>query len=271
MLALETHGDVTRLRFSTPVSRALGYEVSAYAVRGMLVDTGFPAVARELAGWLDEARLKGVVVTHHHEDHAGNLELISRGALPVAIAPVTLRAVRELGPLDLYRRICWGQPPALATEVTPFVARGLRLIHLPGHSPDHHVVWDEEHGTLFAGDLFIGVKVRIAQDDEVVSEQIRSLRAAIALKPERVFCAHRGPLTNPVETLKAKADWLEEISGEVNRLAFEGHSESAITTMVLGREGTVAYTSRGKLSKRNLVRAVLKPGGGRREPGGGEA
>jgi glyoxylase-like metal-dependent hydrolase (beta-lactamase superfamily II) len=270
MLALEMHGDVTRLRFSTPVSRSFGYEVSAYAVRGMLVDTGFPAVARALAGWLDDARLEGVVITHHHEDHAGNLELIARGGLPVAIAPMTLRAVRALGALDLYRRTCWGQPPELTTEITPFVARGLRLIHLPGHSPDHHVVWDEQHGTLFAGDLFIGVKVRIAQEDEVIAEQIRSLRAAIALSPERVFCAHRGPLADPIQMLKAKADWLEEISGEMERLAGEGRSEREIAQHVLGREALVAYTSWGKLSKRNLVKAVLRSGGGNREAGGGE-
>ena len=258
MLALETHGDVTRLRFSSRVSRALGYEVSAYRVRGMLIDTGFPAVARELAGWLDSASLQGVVITHHHEDHAGNLELIARGGLPIAVAPMTLSAVRELGALDMYRRICWGQPALLTTPIAPFVARGMRLIHLPGHSPDHHVVWDAQTRTLFSGDLFIGVKVRIAQEDEVVAEQIKSLRAAIALAPERVFCAHRGPVANPIATLQAKADWLEEITGEIARLTEQGLSEREITTRVLGREGMVAITSRGKLSKRNLMRSAGK-------------
>ena len=258
MLALEMHGDVTRLRFSTPISRAFGYEVSAYRVRGVLVDAGFPAIARELALWLDEASLDGAVITHHHEDHAGNLELISRGGLPVALAPMTLRSVQDLGLLDMYRRICWGQPPELSTPIIPFVARGLRLIHLPGHSPDHHVVWDEEHGTLFSGDLFIGVKVRIAQEDEVVSQQISSLRAAISLAPERVFCAHRGPVANPVQALRAKADWLEEITGQIGRLTEQGLSEREITKRVLGREGAVAFTSRGKLSKRNLTRSARR-------------
>lgn len=258
MLALEAYGDVTRLRFSTTVSRALGYEVSAYAVRGMLIDTGFPAIAREFAVWLDDSALQGVVITHHHEDHAGNLELVARGGLPVAIAPIALRAVQDLGLLDMYRRVCWGQPPELTTPIAPFVARGLRLIHLPGHSPDHHVIWDEEHGTLFAGDLFIGVKVRIAQEDEVVAQQISSLRAAISLAPERVFCAHRGPVANPVSALKAKADWLEEITGAIDRLTEQGLSEREITRRVLGREGFVAYTSRGKLSKRNLIRSARR-------------
>jgi len=263
MLALESYGDVTRLRFSTAVSRALGYEVSAYAVRGVLIDTGFAAVARELAGWLDGVRVGGVVVTHHHEDHAGNLELIARGGLPVRIADATLNAARTMGPLDLYRRICWGSPPALRSPIKPFEPRGLRLIHLPGHSPDHHVVWDAERATLFAGDLFIGVKVRIAKDDEVISEQVRSLRRAIDLAPERMFCAHKGPVPNPIQALAAKADWLEELIGESTRLHAAGLSDRAIARRLLGPEDSVRFFSRGKLSKEQLARSAR---GGERSP-----
>jgi glyoxylase-like metal-dependent hydrolase (beta-lactamase superfamily II) len=258
MLALERFDDVTRLRFTSPITRALGYEVSAYVTRGVLIDTGFPLIARDLATWLDASRPQGVVLTHHHEDHAGNLELLARGGLPVAAADSTLRAVRALGALGLYRRVCWGSPPSFRTPISRFEADGLRLVPTPGHSTDHHVVWDAERETLFGGDLFLGVKVRVAQEMEAIPTLVKSLRTAIALAPKRFFCAHRGLVDQPLGALRAKADWLEEIKAETERLTREGCSDAVISRRLLGREGFTGFISRGKLSKTNLIRAMRR-------------
>jgi ribonuclease/clavin/mitogillin len=258
MLAIEPYGDVTRLRMSTPITRALGYESSAYFTRGVLVDTGFPAAGLDLARWLDSTTPAGVVLTHHHEDHAGNLELLARGGVPVAAADATLRAVREMGPLGLYRRICWGTPPALRTSVKRFDPEGLRLVPTPGHTPDHHVVWDAERETLFSGDLFLSVKLRLAQDREDVCGIVQSLRTVIALAPKRMFCAHRGLVVDPLGTLRAKADWMEGLIAEAGKLHAAGMSEASITRKLLGREGATIWFSRGKLSKRNLIRSALR-------------
>lgn len=258
MLSLERHDGVTRLRFSTPTSRALGYDSSAYFTRGVLVDTGFPTVAGDLAAWLNGERIRGVVITHHHEDHAGNLELVAARGIPIAAAGSTLAAVRSQGRIGLYRRICWGSPTALRSAVTPFTPEGLQLLPCPGHTPDHHVVWDAEQRTLFAGDLFLGVKVRAAQDTENIPVLARSLRAAIALAPERVFCAHRGLIPDPVGTLRAKADWLDGIIAECIKLRDAGLSEGEITRRLLGREGAVRWLSGGELSKRNLVKSCQR-------------
>jgi glyoxylase-like metal-dependent hydrolase (beta-lactamase superfamily II) len=260
MLAIERFGDVTRLRMSSSVTRALGYEASAYLTRGMLVDTGFPGVAHDFAKWLDGARPTGVLITHQHEDHAGNLELLVRGGVPVAASDATLAALRDAKPLGLYRRVNWGTPPALHSPVVRFDPVGLRLVPTPGHTPDHHVVWDAERETIFSGDLFLSVKMRLAQDSEDVHGIVRSLHAVVALKPKRVFCAHRGPLHDPVNTLRAKADWMEGIIGESRRLAAEGMSVPAITKRLLGRDGFTWVISRGKLSNRNLIRSALRAG-----------
>jgi glyoxylase-like metal-dependent hydrolase (beta-lactamase superfamily II) len=258
MLAIEQYGDVTRLRMSTPVTRALGYEASAYFARGVLVDTGFPAAGLDLAKWLDSNAPSGVVITHHHEDHAGNLELLARGSVPVAAADATLRALHEPETLGLYRKICWGTPPALRSPIRRFDPEGLRLVPTPGHTPDHHVVWDAERETLFSGDLFLSVKLRLAQDTEDLRGIVQSLRTAIALAPKRVFCAHRGLLADPVGSLRAKADWIEGLIAETGKLHATGMSETAVTRRLLGREGTTIWVSRGKLSKLNLIRAALR-------------
>lgn len=256
MLTLEKHGDVTRIIMSTAVSRAIGYSVSAYLVRGVLVDSGFPAVAREVGAFLARTRPHGVVLTHHHEDHAGNVELAARAALPIAMADATWSLLRSLPPMGMYRRVIWGTPPLLASPVVRFASDALRLVPAPGHSADHHVVWDAEQETLFGGDLFLGVKVRMAHPAEDPRLLARSVRTIAALRPRRLFDAHRGLVANPVDALLAKADWLDETIAAIERGISAGKDDRTITREVLGREELAHYVSRGKMSRVNFVRAV---------------
>ncbi|HET7584903.1 MAG TPA: MBL fold metallo-hydrolase [Gemmatimonadaceae bacterium] len=261
MVRSELHDDVTRLVLSSRVSRAFGYDVSVFVTRGILIDTGFRGAAGELAAILDAMRIQGVVLTHHHEDHAGNLSLVAERGLPVAVADDTLAAVRALPPLGAIRRAMWGTPAPLRAAPRPFAPDALRLIPTPGHASDHHVVWDAERETLFAGDLFLGVKVRMAHADEDPRTLARSLRAAAALEPKRMFDAHRGLVTDAAAALRSKADWLEDTIGDIERRLDAGWSERATARAVLGREPLAYYVSLGALSAVNLVRAVRRAGG----------
>ena len=56
MIRTEGHQDVTRLELSSWAGRRLGYTVSVYQVGDLVIDTGFPRVARQLAAWFDTAR-----------------------------------------------------------------------------------------------------------------------------------------------------------------------------------------------------------------------
>lgn len=262
MLRETTHGDVTQLHFSTRASRAMGYAVSAYLTRGVLIDTGFPGVAPELGHWLEGRSLDGAIVTHAHEDHAGNVDLLVRQGVPVQLSRDTEAMVRAPKPIGWYRRICWGVAPALRGPIPPFAHPALTLMPAPGHSRDHHVVWDAERETLFGGDLFIGVKVRLAHPGQDVRGEVRSLKAVLALAPKRFFDAHRGVLESPVEQLRAKIAWMEEMIGEIERLAAAGWDDRAIRSAVLGKEDSTGWISGGDYARINFVRGVL----GRPEP-----
>jgi endoribonuclease LACTB2 len=256
MLEIETLDDVTRVVMSTAITRSAGYTASAFLTRGVMIDLGFPAIWGELEKWIAATRPAGSILTHHHEDHAGNAELAARRALPLAAAPLTFALLRESTPIELHRRILWGTPHRLTTPITPLVPGGLRLIATPGHTPDHHVVWDAERGTLFAGDLFLGVKVRALHRHEDPRRTARSVRAVAALAPERMFDSHRGLVTNPVALLLAKSDWIDTTIAAIERRLAAGWSDRAITRDVLGREDAVYYLSNGALAKINFVRAV---------------
>ncbi|HJU64786.1 MAG TPA: MBL fold metallo-hydrolase, partial [Gemmatimonadaceae bacterium] len=225
---------------------------------GVLVDAGFPGVAPEFGGYLDRARPRGVILTHFHEDHAGNAELVARRGIPIAAASDTVAALRAAEQIGLYRRLIWGNVVPLRADIVPFQPGGLILVHTPGHSADHHVVWDAETGTLFSGDLFLGVKVRVAHPAEDPRLISHSVRAAASLGPRRMFDAHRGLVPNPVGALRAKADWLDETIAAIERRIAEGRPDRAIAREILGREELPHYISLGGLSRINIVRAVRR-------------
>lgn len=257
-VALEPHGDVLRVRLSHWRSRAFGYEVSAYIYRGTLVDTGFPAVADELAAVAFEHGVDGALVTHHHEDHSGGVAALAAQRLPVGMSPATRQLMRELH-VPLYRRAVWGWP-SRSELVAPYVPSGLTLLATPGHSVDHHVIWDAERSTMFGGDLFLGVKVRVAHPGEDPRVHARSLRAVAALHPDRFFDGHRGLVPNASGALIAKAVWIDGIVAAIDDRIHFGWSDRRIASELLGREPLSRWVSIGEYSKKMLVSAVRRGG-----------
>jgi glyoxylase-like metal-dependent hydrolase (beta-lactamase superfamily II) len=260
MLRIERCGDVTRVRMTSWRGRLVGYDVSAYLTRDVIVDTGFPHVAADFARFLDVHTVRGVIVTHWHEDHAGNAAVAAARGLPVAISPPTLAQLggSAAASIRFYRRFVWGIAPPVRATIVPFEDDALRVIHTPGHTSDHHVVWDEERGTLFSGDLFLGVKVRATFPDEHPRQLVGTLRRVAALRPDRMFDAHRGAVPEPTSALLAKADWLDETITHIEAKIDAGWTDRAIRRDVLGRESAVGLISGGEYSKLTMVRAVRR-------------
>ena len=249
---------VTRLGLSNRRGRAVGYGVSAYLMHGVLVDTGFPGAQGEFLAEVRAHAPRGAVVTHWHEDHAGNAPELAAMGLPLRMHEQCESILRRRPSIGHYRRMIWGQPSRLSVPIQAFDASPLRVIASPGHTADHLVVWDAEHRILASGDLFLGVKVRVAHQHESPSVLLTSLHAAAALEPRILLDAHRGVVENATELLRAKIVWMEDTIGEIRSLAAAGCGEREIQRRVLGREAFVGWVSVGEYSKRALVRAVLR-------------
>lgn len=262
MLTIERIGDILRLAMSSWRSRRAGYAVSAWMYRGVLIDTGFPAIGAELARAVDQLRPRAVALTHWHEDHGGNVGMLAARGLPIAAAEPTLATLRSLPPIGLYRRVVWGPLQPLRAQTTPAELPGLELIPAPGHSGDHHVIWDADARVLFAGDLFLGVKVRALHRSEDPRTHAVSLRRIAELRPVLMLDAHRGVVPDPVASLVAKADWIDETIHAIETLAAGGRSVRAIAREVLGPPDLITYVTLGDLSRENFVRAVLGGAGG---------
>ena len=258
MIRVERHVDVTRFEMASIAGRLIGYSASVYLVRGVLVDCGFHSALPHMSALLERERPRGVYLTHHHEDHAGNIECVAKLGIPVAASAETLARLRAPERIRAYRRVTWGSAPPLRSTLQPFDDGDLALVPAPGHSSDHHVVWDTNRGTLFGGDLYLGVKVRIAHPGEDPRVLARTLRRMAALGPERLFDAHRGFVANPAPLLIAKADWTDETIAAIERRIVAGAPDAVIVRELFGGESFPGYVSGGDYSRTNFVRAVRK-------------
>jgi endoribonuclease LACTB2 len=256
MHEIERHGDVTRVRLWSRMGAAAGYDVSVYLTRGVLIDTGFPRAARELRRLVDEVHAQGAIVTHWHEDHAGNAARLAQLGLPLDLADETVAMLRTRPAIRLYRRAVWGRPPEFPSTFERLEHPALRRVPTPGHSEDHHVVWDAERETMFSGDLWLGVRSRVMHEHEEPHRIVESLKRAAALAPRRMFDAHRGPVADPQRAIAARVTYLEDRIGEIERRLREGWTDRAILNEVLDGEESVARFSFGEYARANFVRAV---------------
>lgn len=254
------HADVEGLR----VGRFPGMLTGAcilYRLGDTVIDTGPPNQWRTVRRFLAERQIQRVVVTHHHEDHSGNLASIE---VPEILAPEGgLAALRQGFPLRLYQHIIWGRPRTVRAEPLPAeipLADGGKLIALPapGHSADMTCFLEPERGWLFTGDLYIASKTRYLRQDEDLRDQIDSLRRIQQLDFGTVFCSHRGVLEDGKDALARKLDFLSSLCERVADLRSQGKGIYEVTRLLLGREDMLSWMTGFHFAKRHLIAACFE-------------
>lgn len=276
--AVRAGGDgLTVVRLETATGRLLGQGAWVYLLDGVLVDSGFAHARAALLAALAGRRVDRIVHTHVHEDHVGNDAAVVGLTGAGVLAPAsTLHLLEDPDRLNLlfYERLVWGRPEPFRAarplgEAVETECVRLEVVPAPGHSPDHVVLFEPARRWLFSGDLFLGTKVRSARPFENVADLARSLRTVLALRPSRLFCAHRGVVEEPVPALEAKLRFVEGLRERVGELHAAGVPGSAIADRTLGREALLPWVVTGAdFSRRHLVEACLKPpGAGYLQPG----
>jgi glyoxylase-like metal-dependent hydrolase (beta-lactamase superfamily II) len=98
------------------------------------------------------ARLAGILVTHHHQDHVGSVAALSRRYdLEVRGHALTLARL----PGEWRRGAPLADEDELALGTAPDGSPGwkLRALHTPGHDRGHLAFLESRYGALLAGDL----------------------------------------------------------------------------------------------------------------------
>jgi hydroxyacylglutathione hydrolase len=133
---------------------------------GIAVDPGSPRMRRSLARHLKglgRGDIRGIVATHAHEEHVGNLSwLAEKTGASISVSERTAALLRDPARLPWARRMIIGQPPALTrpyeilgSEIRTIHGR-LQVIPTPGHCDDHIALYDPDEKLLLAGDAFMG-------------------------------------------------------------------------------------------------------------------
>lgn len=262
-----TYGPVEALRAGRyPFS--LNTQAYCYHVGRTLIDTGPPNQWSHVKDFVQEMAsergLDRVVVTHHHEDHAGNAGRIAELLdVPVLAPASSCDLLRDGFSMEVYRKIVWGSP--VPVEATPVpdrlpIADGftLRAIPAPGHADDMVCYQVEEKGWTFTADLFISRRPEYLRFDEHVGALLRSLHRVIQAGATTVFCAHRGVVEDGGKALREKARYLEALCG-VARTQYrrEKRPLKDIREEMLGKEGMLRWISGGDFSKDNLILSCI--------------
>jgi glyoxylase-like metal-dependent hydrolase (beta-lactamase superfamily II) len=265
MIYVEQVGEVTKFRMArTFMGRGL-YYTAAYFVDGLLIDSGCAHTVSEFMNTLGNRHVRFIVNTHSHEDHIaankavqtkfGAQILAHSEALPILADSST----RKLRP---YQIVMWGYPQSstataigeeLETEHHKF-----RVIHTPGHSPDHITLYEPNKGWIFSGDTYVGGKDKALRADYNIWQIIESLRNLASLDSTLLFPGSGTTRDNPREELLKKVHYLEETGQKIKDLHSRGWSRARIRRKLFGPEMSIAYYTLGHFSGKNLVRSYIE-------------
>ncbi len=206
-----------------------------------LVDTGYKNSLSRIFNILSKAgkdpyKIKQIVLTHCHPDHAGSAAAIQQKLnIPIYTHALETPLVEQ----GISGRLPWQRTPGLMNWIiyTAFikhadktnepasikeslfdndelpVAGGLRVIHTPGHSAGHIALLVKSEELLIAGDICGNVAgLQLSTVYENRQEGVRSIKKAADLNFEKAAFGHGKPLMNRAS---------EEMKTHFNPLFFE--------------------------------------------------
>ena len=266
MISVEKIGEVRGFRLARNILGRALYHTAAYWVDGLMVDTGCFYTVAELVSALEDVSVDRIVNTHSHEDHIGaNAALAIRFGAEVFAHPLAIPVLavpRNQKHLNPYQAVMWGYPePSLAAPIPETIETAhhrFKVIHTPGHSPDHICLYEPREGWLFSGDTYIGGKDRALRADYNIWRIMASLKKLSDLDIALIFTGSGNVRKNGSAALKEKIAYLENLGEQALELHREGLNYNTIRRRLFGREMLIAYVTLGHFTAKHLVRSFIE-------------
>ena len=238
--------------------------VYCYLIDGILIDTAHPRIRKELLGALKDYTIDQILLTHHHEDHSGNVEAIMElKNIKSYGSKLCCELMQKPAKVEPARWLTWGQHTA--ADVIPIEHPMIEsehytfdIIDTPGHAPDQISLYVASEGWLFSGDIYLNDYIKMYMRDEVIGDQILSLRKLLTLEVQKMFCCHQPIMINPSQRLRNKLQYLEDFYGNIIRLYQQGMSANQIMKALGYRDQLgLKIMSLGQLSLTNMVKSAI--------------
>lgn len=237
--------------------------VYCYAVGDTLVDTGIACEGRALVSLAASLGIRRAILTHHHEDHAGNARQLALAGVAIEAAARTSAILERGVPIRFYQHVLWGSAPPAAVgalspetlEIGPYEAR---VVPAEGHCADQVAFFVPSEGWLFSGDAFIHERIKVFRRDEDFGAMVATLRRFLELDFDALLCAHGPRLTKGRAAIAAKLEWLLGLEGRVRELHDRGCTPAEITPRLqVPRPAAFQHVTFGDVSTANIVRSIL--------------
>ena len=238
--------------------------VHIYVLDGVIIDTGQSHMRKYVIEQLRNTQPHVVLLTHHHEDHSGNALALGRfHQIEILGHPITAEKMAANRKILPYQRRIWGKSEDVNVKPLGTVIESAHFtllpIHTPGHSKDHMVFLEEKNGWLFAGDLYLGERIKYFRSDEKIYDQIDSLKKLRQYDFDAIFCAHNPRLENGKSRLEQKLQFLEDIVGRVQLLKEQGLTDNAIIKrMDPNNDRLVKLMTLGNVSFANMLKSAIR-------------
>ena len=259
------HEEIVGLKFGYQAIGKPRLFTHVYFVDGLLIDTGQSNVRSVVKSEAKKLAVEQTFITHHHEDHTGNVEAIQElHDCDVYASQRCCQMMKDPPKLSFAQKITWGDRAA-QTDLIPKhdtieTSRfSFNIIPIPGHAPDMVALYEPNRQWLFSADLYINSYIDYVLTDESIADQIASIRKILKLDFKEMFCSHKPQLKNGKQQLAKKLNFLESFFNDVSVLYQKGYSANEIfRSLQLKENWVVKILSGGSLSKLNMVKSVIR-------------
>jgi glyoxylase-like metal-dependent hydrolase (beta-lactamase superfamily II) len=230
----------------------------------LLVDPATPYVdERErfdglLRTILDGRRVRGIVLTHHHQDHTGDAaRLRDKHGCPVFAHALTAAQVDVAVDVIVDEGHVFHLPAGPGGPARRFVA-----VHTPGHARGHLCLWEPDLSLLVAGDMVAGTgSILIDPPEGHMNTYLRSLERLIALSPRALIPSHGPLLVDGTARLREQLAHRRTRQAAVERAIAAGASNvEAVVEAAYGRDTPPAMWAFAARSVTAIVQALVEDG-----------
>lgn len=262
------HPPIQGFQFGSSIFGKPQMYVYSYFVDGLLIDTGHSNARKMILSHLTKLPVEQIFITHHHEDHNGNLLALQKHfQVPTYASSLCTQIMKNPPSISFSQWMLWGKTApnkniqAIDQQITTSKYT-FQLIPIPGHAIDMVALFEANEGWLFSADLYIYDYIKFWLDNESISQQIDSLKRVLTLDFKYLFCAHNPKMKNGKMHLQRKLDFLENFYQTVIEWYQKGYPpEQIMDKMNLKKNYRIRLLSGGKLSTLNMVKSVIRDAG----------
>lgn len=260
-----THQDVQIFKFgSWPFGQPKMFS-HLFFVDGLLIDTGHSNMRQEVLQAVSNLGVEQLFITHHHEDHTGNVAVLqAHFACPALASAKCVELMKDPPPISFAQWLTWGARPAFhgLTETMDRLSTSrynFEIYPIPGHAEDMLCLYEPEQGWLFSADLWVNDRIRYFMRPESVREQIKSIRRVLELDFQVLFCSHNPQLQGGKQRLVNKLQFFEDFYGKVALQYHKGlRPQQIMQALGMKENWNIRLTSGGELSTLNMIKSVIR-------------